>query len=259
MPAWSTDCWPRPITANAGPGTGWDVVQYADTHGYDKDKLRPNAWPYRDYVIRAFNSDKAYGRFVREQIAGDALWPDTTDGIVATGFIAAGPWDFIGHAEVPETKIDGQVARNLDRDNMVTNTMNTFCSLTIQCARCHNHKLDPVTMKQYYGLQAVFAALDRADRTYDADPNTARRRATLRARRRQLETQRALLQRRIDSLRTPEIIALDKTHRRIAATRQRRRHWKRQTPHSLRLSRPRRPHTRHRQMGAGRPGSHDAY
>ncbi len=156
-----------------------DVVHYADTHGYDKDKPRPNAWPYRDYVIRSFNEDKPYGRFVMEQIAGDALWPHTVDGITATGFIAAGPWDYIGHAEVPETKIDGRIARHLDRDDMVVSTMNTFCSSTIQCARCHNHKFDPATQEHYYSLQAVFAALDRADRLYDKDPKTAAHRAEL--------------------------------------------------------------------------------
>ena len=80
-----------------------DVVHYGDTHGYDKDKPRPNAWPYRDYVVRAFNSDKPYSRFVQEQVAGDALFPNTRDGIEGLGFISAGPWDFIGHAEVPET------------------------------------------------------------------------------------------------------------------------------------------------------------
>ncbi len=98
------------------------------------------------------------------------LEPDTRDGIEATGFIAAGPWDFIGHAEVPESKIDGRIARNLDRDDMVTTTFNTFCSLTVQCARCHDHKFDPVKQEHYYSLQAVFAALDRADRPYDFDP-----------------------------------------------------------------------------------------
>ncbi|HAH99508.1 MAG TPA: hypothetical protein DCO70_09225, partial [Verrucomicrobiales bacterium] len=103
-----------------------DVIHYGDTHGYDKDKLRPNAWPYRDYVIRAFNSDKPYGRFVQEQVAGDVLFPVTRDGIEGPGFISAGPWDFIGHAEVPETKLDGRIARNIDRDDMVKNTMNTF-------------------------------------------------------------------------------------------------------------------------------------
>ena len=172
---------------SSGYGERWarhwlDVVHYADTHGYDKDKLRLNAWPYRDYVIRSLNDDKPYERFVREQIAGDALWPDTVDGITATGFIAAGPWDFIGHAEVPESKIDGKVARNMDRDDMVTSTMNTFCSVTVQCARCHNHKFDPITQEHYYSLQSVFAALDRADRSYDADPKTAARRRELVAR-----------------------------------------------------------------------------
>ncbi|MGI9240232.1 MAG: DUF1549 domain-containing protein, partial [Verrucomicrobiales bacterium] len=156
-----------------------DVVHYGDTHGYDKDKLRPNAYPYRDYVIRSLNEDKPYGRFVREQLAGDVLWPGTVDGVVATGFIAAGPWDFIGHAEVPEEKIDGKVARHLDRDDMVATTMNSFCSLTVQCAQCHDHKRDPVSMEDYYSLQAVFAALDRADRPYGGDPATESKRASL--------------------------------------------------------------------------------
>ncbi|RMF42513.1 MAG: DUF1553 domain-containing protein [Planctomycetota bacterium] len=167
-----------------------DVVHYADTHGYDKDKPRPNAWPYRDYVVRAFNQDKPYSRFVREQIAGDALWPESPEGITATGFISAGPWDFIGHAEVPETKIDGQIARHLDRDDMVTSTMNTFCSVTVQCARCHNHKFDPITQEHYYSLQAVFAALDRADRPYDPDPAIAARRWQLQQELEQLDQRR---------------------------------------------------------------------
>lgn len=157
-----------------------DVVHYGDTHGYDKDKLRPHAWPYRDYVIRAFNTDKPYSQFIREQLAGDALYPDSTDGITALGFISAGPWDFISHAEVPETKIDGKIARNLDRDDMVVNTLNTFCSTTVQCARCHHHKFDPIAMTDYYRLQAVFAALDRADRSYDVDPQVSRQRQQIR-------------------------------------------------------------------------------
>jgi hypothetical protein len=160
-----------------------DIVHYGETHGYDKDKPRPNAWPYRDYLIRAFNEDRPYRQFVEEQLAGDVLEPDTRDGIEATGFIAAGPWDFIGHAEVPESKIDGRIARNLDRDDMVTTTFNTFCSLTVQCARCHDHKFDPVKQEHYYSLQAVFAALDRADRPYDFDPATTRQRRELESRR----------------------------------------------------------------------------
>lgn len=156
-----------------------DIVHYGDTHGYDKDKPRPNAWPYRDYVIQALNRDKPYAQFVAEQIAGDVIAPDSAEGITATGFIAAGPWDFIGHAEVPESKTDGLIARLLDRDDMVSNTCNTFLSLTVQCARCHNHKFDPVIQDDYYRLQAVFAALDRADHAYDSDPKTALQRTEL--------------------------------------------------------------------------------
>jgi mono/diheme cytochrome c family protein len=160
-----------------------DVVHFGETHGYDKDKPRPNAWPYRDYVIRAFNADKPYARFVQEQIAGDVLFPGTVDGIEALGFLAAGPWDFIGHVELPESKIDGRVARHLDRDDFVSNTMGTFASLTVHCAQCHNHKFDPISQEEYYALQAVFAAIDRTDRPYDSDPKVAARRAELEAKR----------------------------------------------------------------------------
>ena len=186
-----------------------DVVHYADTHGYDKDKPRPNAWPYRDYVIRAFNEDKPYDRFVKEQIAGDILYPGTTDGILALGFISAGPWDLIGHAEVPETKIDGQVARNLDRDDMVTATMNVFNSTTVQCARCHNHKFDPVTQEHYYSLQAVFASMDRADRLYDEDPAVASNRLALEEVSDALAEESRTVAREIEDTKTDAIRALE--------------------------------------------------
>ena len=166
-----------------------DVVHYGETHGYDKDQPRPNAWPYRDYVIRAFNADVPYARFVQEQVAGDVLFPGTEDGITALGFLAAGPWDLIGHAELPESKIDGKIARHLDRDDFVSNTVGTFVSLTAHCAQCHDHKFDPISQKEYYGLQAVFAAIDRADRVYDADPQVTAKRAELESRRRRLEAE----------------------------------------------------------------------
>jgi mono/diheme cytochrome c family protein len=167
-----------------------DVVHFGETHGYDKDQPRPNAWPYRDYVIRAFNEDKPYARFVQEQVGGDVLFPGTRDGIEALGFISAGPWDFIGHAEVPEEKIDGKIARHLDRDDMVANTVNTFNSLTVHCAQCHDHKFDPISQEDYYSLHAVFAALDRADRKYYADDAMQGRFVELEAAR--LENERAL-------------------------------------------------------------------
>ncbi|MDB6076232.1 MAG: hypothetical protein JWO89_3872, partial [Verrucomicrobiaceae bacterium] len=160
-----------------------DVVHYGETHGYDKDKPRPNAWPYRDYVIQAFNADKPYARFIEEQLAGDVLYPGTEDGMVALGFIAAGPWDYIGHAEVPETKLDGKIARHLDRDDMVQNTIGSFCSLTIGCAQCHYHKFDAISQEDYYSLQAVFAAVDRTDVKYYPDPAMERQFTELQGRR----------------------------------------------------------------------------
>jgi hypothetical protein len=187
-----------------------DVVHFGETHGYDKDKLRLNAWPYRDYVIRSFNEDKPYAQFVKEQIAGDILWPTSPDGVVATGFIAAGPWDFIGHAEVPETKRDGKIARHLDRDDMVATTMNTFSSITVQCAQCHDHKADPVTMTDYYSLQSVFAALDRADRDYDIDPKIAAKRLELKAQLSSSEQAIAKLNQEIEKAKTDEIRIAEK-------------------------------------------------
>lgn len=199
-----------------------DMVHYGDTHGYDKDKPRSNAWPYRDYVIRAFNEDKPYGRFVQEQIAGDVLHPETMDGITALGFLAAGPWDLIGHAEVPETKIDGKIARHLDRDDMVATVMNTFASFTAQCAQCHNHKFDPITQKEYYQLQAVFAAIDRADRPYHSDPKVSRRVAELTLKRREIRERFAKRSAEIaarDST-SPKVDLMEAWDRAIAAKRQ---------------------------------------
>src|SRR6266581_4041661 len=163
-----------------------DVVHYGESHGYDKDKPRPNAWPYRDYVVRSLNNDTPYSRFVKEQLAGDVLFPESADGVVATGFIAAGPWDYVGHVELSESKTDGLIARYNDRDDMVMNTMSTFLSLTVHCARCHDHKFDPISQEDYYGLQAVFAGVDRADRPFDLDPQVAAKRRTLMAERRRL-------------------------------------------------------------------------
>lgn len=203
------------LLASPGYGERWarhwlDVVHYGDTHGYDKDKPRPNAWPYRDYVIRALNNDKPYARFIQEQIAGDVLFPDTADGNEALGFISAGPWDFIGHAEVPESKIDGKIARHLDRDDMVANTMGTFCSITIHCAQCHNHKFDPFTQADYYALQADFAALDRADRKYFPEPGRTSRYYALERRQQELNERRKKINEEIQKQAGPRLAELDR-------------------------------------------------
>jgi hypothetical protein len=156
-----------------------DVVHYADSHGHDEDVERPNAWPYRDYLIHAFNDDKPYKHFVQEQIAGDIISPEDANALIATGFLAAGPWDQSGLAGVREDSLDRQVAYYLDRDDIVTSTMSTFAGLTVGCARCHDHKFDPITQEDYYSLQAVFAGIDKAERNYDTDPVVAKKRGEL--------------------------------------------------------------------------------
>ncbi len=191
-------------------GRHWlDVVHFGESHGYDKDKPRPNAWPYRDYVIDSLNKDKPYDRFVAEQIAGDVLYPHDPAATVATGFIVAGPWDFVGHVELREGTADKDIARSNDRDDMVANAMSTFTSLTVHCARCHNHKFDPIRQSDYYALQAVFAGVDRADRKYDVDPAVAERRTTLTSEQRSLEKQLTILEQRMQDVASDEIAALN--------------------------------------------------
>jgi mono/diheme cytochrome c family protein len=131
-------------------GRHWlDLARYAETDGFEHDAIRPNSWRYRDYVIGAFNADKPYDRFVREQLAGDELWPDDPDAIIATGFNLLGP-DMVDSAD--------QIQRRHNTLNDMTDTAGlAFLGLTIGCARCHDHKLEPMSQHDYYSLQAFFA------------------------------------------------------------------------------------------------------
>lgn len=140
-----------------------DLAHYADTHGFERDQRRDSAWRYRDYVIQAFNDDKPYDRFIAEQIAGDVLWPDDSAAIVATGFLAAGPWDFVGQKETKSPQLR-RAARTLDLDDMVTQVMATTVGLTVNCARCHDHKIDPISQREYFSLQSIFAGVNRQER-----------------------------------------------------------------------------------------------
>jgi mono/diheme cytochrome c family protein len=169
-----------------------DVIHFAETHGHDQDVPRENAWPYRDYLIGSFNADKPYARFAEEQLAGDVLYPDDPQGVVATGLLAAGPWDESSQQSIRDDTVDKTVAQYLDRDDMVTTVMSTLASTTIHCARCHDHKFDPIPQDEYYSLQAVFAGVDRANRPYDPDPRVHRTRQALLKRRRALESPAAL-------------------------------------------------------------------
>ena len=143
-----------------------DIAHYADTHGFERDQLRPNAWRYRDYVVASLNTDKPYDRFIREQIAGDVLTPADPEAIVATGFLAAGPWDFVGQVETKSDMLK-RAARAGDLDDMVTQVVTSTMAVTMNCARCHDHKLDPITQREYYGLWAIFAGVKREDRHVD--------------------------------------------------------------------------------------------
>jgi hypothetical protein len=172
------------LLASPGHGERWarhwlDVIHFAETHGHDQDVPRENAWPYRDYLIGAFNADLPYRDFVAQQIAGDILYPNDPQGIAATGFLAAGPWDESSQQSIRDDTVDKKQAQNLDRDDMVTTALGAFSGATVHCARCHDHKFDPITQEEYYGLQAVFAGIDRANRPYDPDPAVHRRRLAL--------------------------------------------------------------------------------
>ncbi len=140
-----------------------DIAHYADTHGFERDQRRDNAWRYRDYVVRSLNEDKPYDRFLQEQIAGDVLWPEDEQAVIATGFLAAGPWDFVGQVETKSPELR-RAARSLDLDDMATQVMTATMAMTVNCARCHDHKLDPISQQEYYQLQAVFAGARRDDR-----------------------------------------------------------------------------------------------
>jgi hypothetical protein len=132
-------------------GRHWlDVTRYADTSGFSNDFERPNAWRFRDYVIRSFNEDKPYDRFIVEQIAGDELDPSDPEMRVATGFLRSGPWEHTGMSVAVET-------RQFFLDDVTNAVGETFLSVPLRCARCHDHKFDPIPMRDYYRVQAAFA------------------------------------------------------------------------------------------------------
>ncbi|MDG1896679.1 MAG: PSD1 and planctomycete cytochrome C domain-containing protein [Fuerstiella sp.] len=144
-----------------------DTVHFADSHGCEHDAFRPHAWRYRDYVIESLNGDTPWPRFIREQLAADRFYPDDTRLTTALGFIAAGPLELSRAGTAPVT------FDYLDRDDMVTQTMAAFASTTANCARCHDHKFDPITKEDYYSLQAVFAGVGKGDVEFDEDPVVA--------------------------------------------------------------------------------------
>ncbi|MDB4641860.1 DUF1549 and DUF1553 domain-containing protein [Verrucomicrobia bacterium] len=150
------------ILASPRYGERWaqhwlDLVRYADTHGYEVNTERKNAWPYRDYVIHAFNADKPYDQFVFEQLAGDSTGQDA-----ATGFLVAAPALLPG--QIGKDEASKRLARQDALDEIIVSTGETFLGISIGCARCHDHKFDPVSAENYYAFQAFFAGVEYGDR-----------------------------------------------------------------------------------------------
>src|SRR5882672_2232320 len=126
-----------------------DLARFAESDGFEHDAVRPHSWRFRDYVIQSFNTDKPYNRFIREQVAGDELWPKDRDALAATAFNLLGP-DMVDSAD--------QIQRRCNTLNDMTDTTAAvFLAQTIGCARCHDHKFEPFTQRDYYSLQAFFA------------------------------------------------------------------------------------------------------
>jgi hypothetical protein len=150
------------LMASPAYGERWavkwlDVVRYADTNGFELDAERTHSWRYRDYVINAFNSGKPYDRFLQEQLAGDEIWPGDPRALIATGFLRAGPEHLVGGNQ------DEEMNRQEVLVEMTAGVGAAFLGLTLNCARCHNHKFDPILQSDYYRLQAIFAGTKGAD------------------------------------------------------------------------------------------------
>lgn len=158
----SADAWRHVVErllASPAYGERWarhwlDVVRYADSAGFENDHFYPNAWQYRDYVIRSLNANKPLDRFLQEQVAGDELWPDDADAVLATALYCVGP------ALSESAMIANQLEYEWLTDAADT-TGAAFLGLTFGCARCHDHKYDPISQRDYFAMQAIFAASDR--------------------------------------------------------------------------------------------------
>ncbi|OWK46549.1 DUF1553 domain-containing protein [Fimbriiglobus ruber] len=143
-----------------------DVVRFGETHGFERNEERPTAWHYRDWVIRALNADLPYDEFARLQLAGDVLHPDDPDAVKASGYLVAG----VHNTVLGTLEIARQAARQDEIEDLVGNIGQTFVGLTAQCARCHDHKFDPISSRDYYRLAASISGVTHGERTL---PNAA--------------------------------------------------------------------------------------
>ena len=157
-----------------------DVIRFGETQGFETNRERPNAFHFRDYVIDAINTDKPYDQFVREQIAGDSMGVD-----VANGYLVAGPHDIVKSPDINLTLMQ----RQDELSDLINTTGTTFLGLTLGCARCHNHKFDPITQRDFYAVQAVFAGVSHGDRALPISAAAQQRIAEIGQRTGELEKQ----------------------------------------------------------------------
>lgn len=139
-----------------------DVARYTESQGFEYDHLRPNGWHYRDYVINAFNADKPYDQFVREQIAGDVIDPESPEALVATSLLVCGAYDQAGNSQANATQ--KAVTREEELEDLVSTVGQGILGITINCARCHSHKFDPVPQSDYYRIKSVFEGVKHGER-----------------------------------------------------------------------------------------------
>ena len=143
-----------------------DVARFGESQGFERDKLRLNAWRYRDWVIDAFNRDLPYDEFARLQLAGDVLRPDDAEARIATGFLVGGPYDEVGQQQ--QSAAMKAVVRQDELEDYVSTVGQTFLGLTVNCARCHDHKFDPIRQTEYYRLAAALAGVRPGEPTLPA-------------------------------------------------------------------------------------------
>ena len=184
-------------------GRHWlDVIRYAETNGYERDGPKPNVWQFRDYVIRSFNHDKPFNQFVREQIAGDEFAPNDPDAIIATAFYRLGVWD--------DEPADPLQARFDEFDDIVATTSQSLLGMTMNCARCHDHKIDPIPQADYYRLLAFFRDIPRYSNDRNVMSATSQRDITPVEKRRVYEAELKDRQYAISKLKA-ETVALENT------------------------------------------------
>ena len=148
-----------------------DVVRFGESQGFERNHYRPDAWKYRDWVIASLNADLPYDEFVRQQIAGDVLKPQDPMAVAATGYLVCGAYDLVGQTE--GTEVMKRVSRQDQLEDLVGNLGQTFLGLTVNCARCHDHKFDPVAQREYYQVAAALAGVFDGDREILAEKDAA--------------------------------------------------------------------------------------